>query len=147
MSEKGNEPEAMDNQKIKEDWIAALLVLMKQLKQWTVEQIKLWEADPKQEIVPVVIESPMRIHEEHLGKYYAPKLIITEENFHVEIYPVGRFAIGPVGQVDMTDGKRTFNFLYTRKKGWVFLEDQKLLNNQKPLEKDLFLELLNKMFY
>ena len=61
MSEKGNEPEAMDNQKIKEDWIAALLELMKQLKQWTVEQIKLWEADPKQSIVPVVIESPANI--------------------------------------------------------------------------------------
>ncbi len=146
MSEKSNEPVAMDNQKIKEDWIEALLLLMKQLKQWTVEQIKLWEADPQQSIVPVVIESPMRIQEEHLGKYFAPRLIITEENFHVEIYPVRRFAIGPVGRVDMTNGERTFSFLYSRKKGWVFLEDQKLLNNQKPLKRDLFLELLKQMF-
>ena len=89
--------------------------------------------------------SHQRIYEEQLGKYFAPKLIITEENFHVEIYPVGRFAIGPVGLDDMTDGESTFNFLYTRKKGWVFLKDQKLLNSHKPLEKDLFLELLNQM--
>ncbi len=146
MPEHGSEPQVMDKQTIKENWIANLLDLMKQLKQWTVEQIKIWEADPRQSIVPVVIESPVRIDEEQLGRYFAPSLIITEENFHVEIVPVKRFAFGPVGQVKMTNGEHTFNFLYTIKKGWVILEDQRLLNNHKPLEKDLYLELLNKMF-
>ncbi|TEB11266.1 hypothetical protein [Pelotomaculum propionicicum] len=142
----GSEPQVMVKQNLKEDWIAALLELMKQLKQWTVEQIKIWEADPLQSIVPVVIESPVRRDEELLGRYFAPSLIITEENFHVEICPVKRFAIGPIGLVEMTNGERTYNLLYTIKKGWVILEDHRLLNNHKPLEKDLFLELLNQMF-
>jgi len=139
-TESEKEQEIPRNQSIKEEWVTTLIDLIKQLKQWTIEQIKLWEADPRQDVVPVVIESPTKIIEERLGKYYAPKLIITEDNYLVEIYPVGRFAIGPIGRVEMTNGKHSFNFLYSRRKGWTSLE------KQKPLNKDLFLELLNQMF-
>lgn len=139
-SESEKEQKIPGKQNIKEKWVSTLSDLIKQLKQWTVEQIKLWEADPDQDVVPVVIESQIKINEEQLGKYYAPKLIITEDNYLVEIYPVGRFAIGPIGRVEMTNGKHSFHFLYSRRKGWSSLE------KQKPLDKDLFLELLNQMF-
>lgn len=134
-----NELEMAENQKIKEDWISALLELMKQLKQWTIEKIKLWEAEPGQRVVPVVIETTIEKQEVYIGKYYAPMLTITAEDYLVEIRPVGRFAIGPIGQVNMTDNKKIFSFLYSRRKGWLLME------NRKPLTKELFHELLDQM--
>ncbi|HOV79257.1 MAG TPA: hypothetical protein PK728_04060 [Bacillota bacterium] len=131
--------EMAQNQKVKEEWVAALIELMKQLKQWAVEQIKLWEADPRQRVIPLVIESTVEKNEEHIGRYYAPMLAITAENYLVEIRPAGRFAIGPVGQVNMTNNKVTFSFLYSRRKGWINME------SRKPLTRELFVELLDQM--
>lgn len=111
------EQEAAANQQIKEDWISALIELMKQLKQWTVEQIKEWERDPQQGAVPCAIESTTERQEEFIGKYFAPMLVITSEECAVEVRPVGRFAIGAIGQVCMTSNRQTVNFLYSKRKG------------------------------
>lgn len=139
MFEPGKKEEMSDNQKIKEEWTSALLELMQQLKQWTVELIKLWEAEPEQRVIPNVIETTIEKYEEHIGKYYAPSLVIMAENYLVDIRPVGRFAIGAIGQVNMTGNKRSFSFLYSRRKGWVVME------NRKPLTRELYFELLNNM--
>lgn len=137
MHEHGREEQMLNNQRIKEDWVSALLELMKQLKQWTVEQINLWQAEPEERVIPSVIEKTIEKHEEHIGKYYAPSLVIMAENYLVDIRPVGRFAIGPVGQVNMTGAKQSFSFLNSSRKGWVVME------NRKPLTRELYLDLLN----
>lgn len=134
-----NEQEAAENQRIKEEWISALIELMKQLKQWTVEQIKDWERDPQQGAVPCAIETTTEKHEEYLGKYFAPMLVITSEECEVEVRPVGRFAIGAIGQVCMTNNRQAVNFLYSKRKGWFVME------NRKPLTRDMFLDLLRQM--
>jgi len=131
------EEEMTENQKIKEDWISALIELVKQFKLWTVEKIKQWEADPRQVIIPFVIEQTTEQNEQHIGKYHAPMLLITAENYLVEIRPIGRFAIGAIGCVNMITARKTFSFLYSRSKGWILME------NRKPLTKELFHGLLD----
>jgi hypothetical protein len=140
MFEQDKEQEAAENQKIKEDWIAALLELMKQLKGWTVELTKDWENDPGRGMPPCAIDSTVERHEEYLGKYYAPMMVITSEDHTVEIRPVGRFAIGAIGQVCMTNNRQAVNILYSKRKGWFVME------NRKPLTRDMFFELLKLMF-
>lgn len=130
---------ALDNQKLKEEWVAALLGLMRQLKEWTVEQIKVWQAEAGDRVIPNVIELTTERNEQYIGRYYAPMLVITAENCLVEILPAGRFAIGAIGRVDMMSGRRSYSFLYSRRKGWVCME------NRRPLTKELYLELLNQL--
>jgi hypothetical protein len=139
MLDRDSDQEAVVNQKIKEDWVSALIELMKQLKQWTVEQIKEWERDPKQSAVPCAIEKTVEKHEEYVGKYFAPMLVITSEECAVEVRPVGRFAIGAIGQVCMTNNRQMVNFLHSKRKGWLVME------NRKPLTREMFLELLRQM--
>lgn len=139
MFEPDHEQIAAENQRLKEDWISALIELMKQLKQWTVEQIKEWEKDPRHGDVPCAIEATTERQEEFLGKYFAPMLAITSEECEVAVRPVGRFAIGAIGQVCMTNNRQTVNFLYSRKKGWYVME------SRKPLTKEIFLSLLKQM--
>lgn len=139
MIEQDNEQRAAENQRLKDEWVASLIELIRQLKQWTVEQIKVWEKDPGQGVVPCVIETTTERQEEYLGKYFAPMLVITSEECEVAIRPVGRFAIGAIGQVCMTNNRQNFNFLYSRKKGWFVME------NRKPLTRELFHELLKQM--
>ncbi|MBP7331322.1 MAG: hypothetical protein KBA08_03270 [Firmicutes bacterium] len=50
--------------------------------------------------------------------------------------PAGRFAIGAIGRVDMTNNRRSYSFLYSSRRGWICME------NRQPLTKSLFLELL-----
>jgi hypothetical protein len=133
------EQEAAANQQIKEDWVSALIELIKQLKQWTVEQIKEWEAESQPGAVPCAIESTTERQEEYIGKYFAPTLVITSEECEVKVYPVGRFAIGAIGQVCMTDNRQAVNFLYSKRKGWFVME------NRKPLTREMYLELLRQM--
>lgn len=123
----------MTNEKIKEDWLAALDGLVKQLKEW----IRPHGAScpcctPAAEIIETIIEK----EEEHLGKYNAPMLYLKAKNTMVEIEPAGRFAIGAIGRVDMKNNKRGFSFLYSSKRGWICME------NRQPLTKALFLDLL-----
>jgi hypothetical protein len=139
MAGRDSDQEAAANQKIKEDWISALIELMKQLKQWTVEQIKEWEISPQQGAVPCVIQTTTERQEKFIGKYFAPMLVITSEECEVEVRPVGRFAIGAIGQVCMTNNRQVVNFLYSTKKGWFVME------NRKPLTRDMFLDLLRQM--
>jgi hypothetical protein len=128
--------EIMTNQKIKEDWLAALDALVKQLKEW----IRPHGAScpcctPAAEIIETIVEK----EEEHLGKYNAPLLYLKANDTMVEIEPVGRFAIGAIGRVDMKNNKRGFSFLYSSKRGWICME------NRQPLTKSLFLELLDQL--
>lgn len=115
-------------QKIKEDWVLALDKLMNQIKQWI--------SEGEHEVIhasKVFIEK----FEDHIGNYIAPMLVVTRENVNVEIRPIGRFAIGAVGRVDMTNNKRSYTLLFSKRKGWISLE------KRKPLNKDLFFEHLN----
>ncbi len=139
MAGQDSDQEAAANQKIKEDWISVLIELMKQLKQWTVEQIKEWEKSPQQGAVPCAIETTTERQENFIGKYFAPMLVITSEECEVEVRPVGRFAIGAIGQVCMTNNRQAVNFLYSTRKGWYVMEDR------KPLTRDMFLDLLRQM--
>jgi len=139
MAELDNDRRAAENQRLKEEWVSALIELVKQLKQWTFEQIKEWEKDPEQGVVPCAIETTTERQEEYLGKYFAPMLVITSEESEVVVSPVGRFALGAIGQVSMTNNRQSFNFLYSRKKGWYVME------NRKPLTREMFIELLKQM--
>jgi hypothetical protein len=139
MAELDNNQRAAENQRLKEEWVSALIELIKQLKQWTFEQIKEWEKDPEQGVVPCAIETTTERQEEYLGKYFAPMLVITSEESEVVVRPVGRFAIGAIGQVSMTNNRQSFSFLYSRKKGWYVME------NRKPLTREMFIELLKQM--
>lgn len=125
--------EALTNQKIKEDWLAALAGLVKQLKEWIRPHGATCPCcTPAAEIIETTIE----MEEKFLGKYDAPVLYLKANNNLVELKPAGRFAIGAIGRVDMTNNKRSVSFLYSTKRGWVCLE------NREPLTKSLFLELL-----
>jgi len=119
-------------QKIKEDWVLVLDNLTNQIKQWLSED----EDEHKLiKINKIFIEKS----EEHIGNYIAPMLVITKENAKVEIRPIGRFAIGAIGRVDMANNRRSHTFLFSNKKGWISLE------NRKPLNKDLFYKYLDDM--
>jgi hypothetical protein len=117
-------------QKIKEDWVLALDNLTNQIKQWLSE-----EEHKLIKINKIFIEK----FEEHIGNYIAPMLVITKENAKVEIRPIGRFAIGAIGRVDMANNSRSHTFLFSNKKGWISLE------NRKPLNEDLFFKYLDDM--
>jgi len=117
-------------QKIKEDWVLALDNLTNQIKQWL--------SEVEHEVINVnkiFIEK----FEDHTGNYIAPMLIITKENVNVEIRPIGRFAIGAIGRVDMVNNQHSYTFLFSKKKGWISLE------NRKPLNKDIFFKYLDDM--
>jgi hypothetical protein len=123
----------MTNEKIKEDWLAALDGLVKQLKEWIRPHgVSCPCCTPAAEIIETIIEK----EEEHLGKYNAPMLYLKAKNTMVEIEPAGRFAIGAIGRVDMKNNKRSFSFLYSSKRGWICME------NRQPLTKSLFFDLL-----
>jgi hypothetical protein len=126
--------EMLTNEKIKEDWLTALTGLVKQLKEWTRPQhgASCPCCTPACEIIETTIEK----EEEHLGKYKAPMLYLKANNALIEIEPAGRFAIGAIGRVDMTNNKQRYSFLYSSKRGWICME------NRQPLTKSLFLELL-----
>lgn len=117
-------------QKIKEDWVLALDNLTNQIKQWLSE-----DEHRLIKINKIFIEK----FEEHTGNYIAPMLVISNQNAKVEIRPVGRFAIGAIGRVDMANDRRSHTFLFSNKRGWISLE------NRKPLNKDLFFKYLDDM--
>ena len=128
-----SDAEALTNQKIKEDWLAALDGLVIQLKEWI---------RPHGATCPCctpaagIIETTEEMEEEHIGKYSMPVLYLKAKNALIELKPAGRFAIGAIGRVDMTNNKRGYALLYSSKKGWICME------NRQPLTKTLFLELL-----
>lgn len=127
------EEEMLTNQKIKDDWLAALDSLVKQLKEWIRPQGPPCPGCPPP---PEIIETTIEKEEEHIGKYSAPMLYLKVKNTLIEIEPAGRFAIGAIGRVDMTNNKQRYSFLYSSKRGWICME------NRQPLTKSLFLELL-----
>lgn len=125
--------EMMTNEKIKEDWLAALDGLVKQLKEWIRSHGPSCPGCPPP---PEIIETTIEKEEEHIGKYSAPMLYLKVRKTLVEIAPAGRFAIGAIGRVDMTNNKHRYSFLYSSRRGWICME------NRQPLTKSLFLELL-----
>ncbi|MDD2554587.1 MAG: hypothetical protein PHP51_08450 [Desulfotomaculaceae bacterium] len=126
--------EALTNQKIKEDWLAALDGLVKQLKEWTRPQHG--ASCPCCTPVCDIIETIIELDEEHIGSYSAPMLYLKTENTLIELKPAGRFAIGAIGRVDMSNHGRRYSLLYSSRRGWVCME------NRQSLTKSLFLELL-----
>ena len=126
-----NEAVRLRNQKIIEDWISALNALNHQIKQWV--------ADWEQKGALRVTEVPVTKTEEPLGTYQVKMLVMISENNHVDVYPVGRFSLGAIGRVDITNYKKSFSFLYSRSKGWLSLD------SRKPLTEPLFFELLDRL--
>lgn len=129
-----NEPEEtgrLMNQQIMEDWISALDALNRQIKQWV--------ADREQRGFLSVKEVPVTKYEEYLGSYQVKMLVLLSKNNHIDVCPVGRFALGAIGRVDFTNYKKSFPFLYSSRKGWVSLD------SRKPLTETLFNELLDQL--
>jgi hypothetical protein len=78
--------------------------------------------------------------EEPVGEYQAPMLILTTDQTPIEVCPVGRFAIGSIGRVDITNHKRSFTLLYSKSKGWVSLDQR------KPLTEELFKQIFDELY-
>lgn len=121
----------LENLRIKDEWVLALKELMDQIKQWVNET--------QQEQALLVQEHSLEKDEHYIGSYTAPALNLIAESCNVEVLPVGRFAIGSIGRVDVTNHKLSHTLLYSSKKGWASLDQR------KPLTKSLFIELLNNM--
>ncbi len=119
------------NQEIIEDWISALDALNQQIKQWV--------ADREQKGALSVTEVPVTKNEAHLGSYQVKMLVLLSKNNHVDVCPVGRFALGAIGRVDLTNYKKSYSFLYSSRKGWLSLD------SRKPLTEILFFELLDQL--
>ena len=126
-----NETIKINNQKIIDEWVEALWSLIKQVKQW----ISLSPYSGRFKAVDLMVNK----FEEPVGDYQAPMLVLTTDNTPIEILPVGRFAIGPIGRVDITNHKQSYSFLYSRKRGWISL------NERKPLNEELFIEILERL--
>ena len=126
----GNEGQ-LDNHKIKEDWVLALNELANQIKQWVSELGQVFTLSVQERII--------NKSEEHIGEYKAPMLVINTGHGNIEVRPVGRFAIGAIGRVDITNNKSTHMFLYSRKNGWISMD------NRKPLTRIAFIELFHKL--
>lgn len=122
----------LNNQKIIEEWIAALNSLMSQVKQWV-------SSFPQKNSFSAV-DLMVNKSEEPVGEYQAPMLILTTNQTPIEIRPVGRFAIGAIGRVDITNHRRYFTLLYSRSKGWL------LLDQRKPLTEELFKQILDELY-
>ncbi len=122
----------LNNQRIIEEWIAALHSLISQVKQWV-------SSYPQKDSFSAV-DLMVNKSEEPVGEYQAPMLILTTDQTPIEIIPVGRFAIGSIGRVDITNHKRSFTLLYSRSKGWLFFDQR------KPLTEELFNQILDALY-
>lgn len=132
MSELFGEDEAnLENLRIKDEWVLALRELMDQIKQWVNET--------QQERALLVQEHSLEKDEQYIGGYTAPALTLIAESCNIEVLPVGRFSIGSIGRVDVTNYKLSYTLLYSSKKGWASLD------KRKPLTKSLFFELVKNM--
>lgn len=123
-----NETIRINNQRIIEEWVEALGSLIKQVKQWIL-------LSPYKESLNTV-DLMVNKFEEPVGDYQAPMLIITTDKMPIEVLPVGRFAIGAIGRVDITNHKQSYSFLYSKKRGWISLD------KRKPLNEEIFMEIL-----
>ncbi|MDD4237899.1 MAG: hypothetical protein PHT62_05030 [Desulfotomaculaceae bacterium] len=122
----------LNNQRIMEEWIAALHSLMSQVKQWV-------SSFPHKDSFSAV-DLMVNKSEEPVGEYQAPMLILTTDQTPIEVLPVGRFAIGAIGRVDITNHKRSFTLLYSSSKGWL------LMDRRKPLTEELFKEIIDELY-
>lgn len=122
----------INNQRIMEEWVAALNSLISQVKEWVL-------SSPGKDSFSAV-ELMVNKFEEPVGDYQAPMLILTTDQTPIEVCPVGRFAIGSIGRVDITNHKRSFTLLYSRSKGWLLLE------TRKPLTEELFKQILDELY-
>ncbi len=117
--------------RIRDEWVLALQEFM--------DQVKLWVSEAQLDQALQVTERTLEKNEEYIGGYTAPALTILAPRCNIEVLPAGRFAIGPVGRVDVTNYRLSFTLLYSSKKGWASLE------NRKPLTRSLFIEMIQKM--
>ncbi|NLI12129.1 hypothetical protein [Pelotomaculum propionicicum] len=120
-----------ENMRIRDEWVLALKEFM--------DQVKLWIDEAQLDQALQVQEHSLEKNEEYIGSYTAPALTILAPSCNIEVLPVGRFAIGPIGRVDVTNHQLSYTLLFSSKKGWASLDQR------KPLTKSLFLELVQKM--
>ncbi|NMA51796.1 MAG: hypothetical protein GX949_02150 [Peptococcaceae bacterium] len=123
-----NETIRINNQRIIEEWVEALGSLIKQVKQWII----LSPYNERFNAVDLMVNK----FEEPVGDYQAPMLILTTDKTPIEVLPVGRFAIGAIGRVDITNHKQSYSILYSKKRGWISLD------KRKPLDEEIFMEIL-----
>lgn len=132
----------LTNQKIKEEWLAALSDLVRQVKEWTRPQpdTSCYSCSCSGSCcgpVDEIMETAVELEEGHIGCYNAPVLYLKTRNTVIELKPIGRFAIGgSIGRVDMSNNISRYSLLYSSKRGWLCLE------NRQALSKPLFLELV-----
>jgi hypothetical protein len=119
------------SKKIIDDWIKAINVL--------IEQIKLWLSEPIEKGELIANEITVNKCEEQLGSYNVPMLVLIGKNTHIDVCPAGRFAIGSIGRVDITNYKRSFTFLYSKSKGWLSLD------SRKPLTETSLIQIVNEL--
>lgn len=122
----------INNQRIMDEWIAALNGLIGQVKAWV-------SSYPHNDSFSTV-ELMVNKNEEPVGEYQAPMLILTTDQTPIEVCPVGRFAIGSIGRVDITNHKRSFTLLYSKSKGWLYLD------RREPLTEELFMQMLDELY-
>lgn len=127
-----NETIRINNQRIIDEWITALNNL--------IDQVKVWVSSYPYNDSFKAIDLMVNKSEEPVGEYQAPMLILTTDHTPIEICPVGRFAIGAIGRVDITNHKRSFTLLYSRSKGWISFDQR------KPLTEELFKEFLDELY-
>jgi hypothetical protein len=121
-----------NNQRIMEEWTAALNNLISQVKEWVSSSPGIGSFS--------AVDLMVNKYEEPVGEYQAPMLILTTDQTPIEVCPVGRFAIGSIGRVDITNHKRSFTLLYSRSKGWLSLD------TRKPLTEELFQQILGELY-
>jgi hypothetical protein len=91
----------------KEEWLASLDALYREIEQWLSEYIT--SGKIKMERFPIALE------EEYLGKYTAEKCLLVIGADRVMLRPIGTLLIGASGRVDMEGPKGTVKFIRTGK--------------------------------
>ena len=100
--EKNKKTKEIDWTKKKEDWLANLNKLYKEIESWL--------NDLEQDAVSIKYIDK-EINEEHIGVYTARKMILRIADEQVVFDPVGTLLIGAAGRVDMTGKNGQVKFI------------------------------------
>lgn len=141
LKKKGPQAHARERRERRDEWIQAVRQLCDQMIMW------LEESDPGRilDVIPIEVQ----VVEPSLGVYRTAGLKISLGDSSVQIAPVGRNAIGLVGQdkrsegrVDITEGIRRFILYRTiqdAQSGWYALDER---FQETPLDKSRFEAIL-----
>ena len=85
-------------------------------------------------------------HEELLGSYKAPSLVIESPTRHkVEIDPGGRIVVGALGRIDFTAGSKKATLVRSKGEEWLFASRRGTKFEYHPLTEETFKEVLAEM--